>query len=61
MKLVPICAFCGSREIKKINGGLCYCYNCRRERHIASHFVDSNIIDKIITKIHKLEDKACGL
>ena len=61
MKLVPICAFCGSHEIKRINGGLCYCYNCRRERHIASHFVDSNIIDKIITKIHKLGDKACGL
>ena len=61
MKLVPICAFCGSRDIKRNSSGLCYCYNCRRERHVASHFVDSNIIDKIRTKVYKWTDRLYGL
>lgn len=57
MKLVDTCAFCGSREIKKLESGMCYCYNCKEYRHITGHFVDSNIIDKIRTKIDKIFDK----
>ena len=61
MKKITICAYCGSRDIRKNVGGLCFCYNCRRERHTINHFVDSNIFDKIRTKIYKITDRLYGL